>query len=273
MRDGVIPSRSVACASAEMPGRRRVPAALQWIAATLLLLVGTTGCHHRSRTAYSYPPPPPVASRPDGSARNVPPVIIPGRPQDDNRVNPGRVHTYEVGLASWYGPPYANRRGANGKIYNQYAMTAAHRTLPLGTRVRVTNLATGQSTVVEITDRGPFVRGRILDLSLAAARAIGVYRSGVARVRIEVLSQRENLGTGRWCVQVGAFKQEKNALRLQSELERRYGYTAKVIEFPGPTGHWVRVNPVRSDERDAQQIASAIRLAEPDAQAYVVRLD
>ena len=77
----------------------------------------------------------------------------------------------ETGLASWYGPPYHNRRGSNGEVYNMHAMTAAHRTYPLGSIVRVTNVKTGATALVRITDRGPFIPGRILDLSLAAAQS------------------------------------------------------------------------------------------------------
>ena len=80
----------------------------------------------------------------------------------------------ETGRASWYGMPYHNRRASNGEIYNMNAMTAAHRTLPMGSICRVTNLRTGHSALVRITDRGPFVKGRILDLSLAAAKAVAV---------------------------------------------------------------------------------------------------
>src|SRR6202008_303422 len=97
------------------------------------------------------------------------------------------------------------------------AMTAAHLTLPMGTMVRVTNLTTNQSAVVKITDRGPFVRGRIIDLSLAAAKANGIYRRGVARVRVEAWTPPPSTSPtaipgGRWCVQVGAFQSEKDAL-------------------------------------------------------------
>ena len=195
-------------------------------------------------------------------------------PEDDNsNVNAARVTRSETGLASWYGPPYHHRAGANGEVYDQNALTAAHRTLPMGTVVRVTNLQTNQVVTVKITDRGPFVHGRILDLSLAAAKATGVYRAGVARVRVDVLEMRADAGDGRWCVQVGAFTSAGNATHLRDDLARRYGSSAKVIEFPGPTGYWVRVNPLRADRTVAQSIAAAIRPAEPDAQAYLVRLD
>lgn len=184
----------------------------------------------------------------------------------------GRVSSSEIGMASWYGPPYANRRGANGEIYDQNAMTAAHRTLPMGTVVRVTNLETGQSATVKITDRGPFVHGRVIDLSLAAAKATGLYRLGVARVKVEVFQAQKPLTGGKWCVQVGAFQSQGNAIKLKNTMLHQYS-TAKVIEFPGPTGHWVRINPAVADKAHAQQIASSIRSAEPDAQAYLVRLD
>ncbi len=134
-------------------------------------------------------------------------------------------------------------KGADGAVYDQNAMTAAHLTLPMGTLVRVTNLANNQSVVVRITDRGPFVHGRIIDLSLAAAKATGVYRAGVAKVRIEAYApaapvKPNAIPGGRWCVQIGAFLNQEDAISLKNDLLRRYT-TAKVIEFAGPTGHWV----------------------------------
>lgn len=91
------------------------------------------------------------------------------------------------GMASWYGPGFHGRRTASGERFNSGAMTAAHRNLPFGTQVRVTNLNNGRSVVVRINDRGPFIRGRVIDLSAEAARAIGMLRPGVAPVRIEVI--------------------------------------------------------------------------------------
>jgi rare lipoprotein A len=99
------------------------------------------------------------------------------------------VRSTAEGYASWYGPGFHGRRTASGEVFNQNAMTAAHRTLPFGTRVRVVNLNNGQSTVVRITDRGPFIHNRIVDLSAGAARAVGLYSAGVGRVRIEILGQ------------------------------------------------------------------------------------
>ena len=98
---------------------------------------------------------------------------------------PAPVGSIEEGLASWYGPPYHGRQAADGEIYDMEKMTAAHRTLPFGTRVAVVNNHTGRSVVVRINDRGPFVGGRVIDLSPAAARAIGV--SGLAPVSLRVV--------------------------------------------------------------------------------------
>jgi rare lipoprotein A len=100
---------------------------------------------------------------------------------------PKNVRQVRVGLASFYGPQWHGRLTANGERLNIHAMTAAHRTLPFGTRVRVTLLETGKSVVVRINDRGPYVQGRIIDLTDAAARAIGLTTQGVGRVRLEVL--------------------------------------------------------------------------------------
>ncbi|GAA3753395.1 septal ring lytic transglycosylase RlpA family protein [Terriglobus aquaticus] len=235
-----------------------------------------SGCHKKvQRSRNTYPAPPPVRRSPsagEGSARRTPTPAPPSRTvprTDDNAVPTGRV---ETGLASWYAP--SGHRSANGDVYDGNSLTAAHRTLPLGTLLRVTNLATGQTVDVRVTDRGPFVRGRVLDLSTAAAKASGVYRMGVARVSIEILQMRPDVSpTGRWCVQVGAFVDQGNADRLRADLSRQYSTSAKVIEFAGATGMWVRINPVSSDRAHATAIAQSIRVAEPDAQAYLVRLD
>ena len=93
----------------------------------------------------------------------------------------------QVGYASWYGPRFHGRRTASGEIYDMNALTAAHKTLPFGTLVRVTNLQNGKSVVVRINDRGPYVKGRIIDLSAAAAKKIGLDKSGVAKVKLEII--------------------------------------------------------------------------------------
>lgn len=93
------------------------------------------------------------------------------------------------GVASWYGPNFAGRRTANGEIFNPEEMTAAHRTLPFGSRVKVTNMDTGEEVIVRINDRGPFHGGRVIDLSQAAARQVGMIRAGEAAVRLDLLPQ------------------------------------------------------------------------------------
>jgi rare lipoprotein A len=258
-----------------------------WGAAGLAgLMLLMTGCHKGSKAAKVPPPPaayPPTKDAGSSSASRRP---VPDR-ADERRSAPqpetrGKVIATEVGLASWYGPPYAGRKGADGKVYDQNAMTAAHLTLPLGTVVRVTNLTNDQSVVVKITDRGPFVRGRIIDLSLAAAKVTGVYRAGVAKVRVEAYSSpaaaaaasagpaKTVVPGGRWCVQIGAFMNQEDAISLKNDLIRRYT-TAKVIEFAGPTGHWVRINPKYPDKGTAEQVAESIHV--PDAEPYLIRLD
>jgi len=169
----------------------------------------------------------------------------------------------ETGIASWYGAPYNNRRGSNGEIYDMHAMTAAHRTLPLGSIVRVTNIKTGSTALVRITDRGPFIPGRILDLSKAAAKKLDVYRAGLAEVRIEVLQSPSPITSGgKWAVQIGAFEKEKQAREMADHLERRY-HTARVLCFNSPVGDWwVRVRVRDDDHALAQEVADATHTSE-----------
>ncbi len=270
------------------------------LAALPVLLLAMSGCHKKTRQTYR-PPPPPVSAS-SGRAGRPGAVRADGRVVgDDGTVGVGRsgagrssgtasgslspgplpLETHgepfetEMGLASWYGPPYAGRKGADGTVYDQNAMTAAHLTLALGTVVRVTNLTNGQSAVVRITDRGPFVRGRIIDLSLAAAKVTGVYRAGVVKVRVEAFQapplKVNTYPGGRWCVQVGAFLTEGDAVQEKLDLLQRYP-GAKVIEFPGPTGHWVRINPKIADREHAAEVADSIHLPD-EAQPYLTRTD
>ena len=178
----------------------------------------------------------------------------------------------ETGLASWYGAPYHNRKGSNGEVYDMNAMTAAHRTLPLGTIVRVTNIKTSHSAFVRITDRGPFVDGRILDLSLAAAKKIDVWQPGVAQVRLEVMRTPASLETGgRWAVQIGAFEEQNDATHLADRLARRY-HTAKVLKFSSPVGDWwVRVRVQDDDRSRAEEVARDTQTSR--GSIFLVRLD
>ena len=109
------------------------------------------------------------------------------------KLNPDgdKVVSTSRGMASWYGGRWIGRKTANGEIYREGDMTAAHKTLPFGTRVRVTDVNTGKSAVVRINNRGPYVRGRVIDLSEAAASDLGMKRRGVARVKLEVLTKKK----------------------------------------------------------------------------------
>lgn len=117
----------------------------------------------------------------------MPWVFIPLPPAPAQPKTPASPQTLQLGWASWYGPRFHGRRTANGERFNKFHLTAAHRTLPFNTRVRVTNLQNGRSIVVRINDRGPYIRGRIIDLSYAAARQLGMHRQGVIQVKVEIL--------------------------------------------------------------------------------------
>jgi rare lipoprotein A len=250
------------------------------LGSALLFIVG---CRHRNQAIAAPPPPPPSAAPAPAPTRTPeaqsPPqsgfpaagAAIADSPADADFVRSHTPFSTEEGLASWYGPPYDKHPGANGRIYDQNALTAAHRTLPLNSLIQVTNLTTGQSVIVRVTDRGPFVSGRILDLSLASAKAIGVWRPGVARVRIDVFASPSPLDQGgRWCVQVGVFRDVKHAMELRDHLMGKY-QTANVIEFAGPTGFWVRIRPLHDDKDRAFEIARDLKPSE--GEAYLVRLD
>lgn len=237
------------------------------LSATLLLAVG---CSHKQQVAYTPPPPPEPATETAPPAAPAP-APIPSLTADEQFVDAHTPIYSESGIASWYGPPYHNRVGANGAVFDENGVSAAHRTLPMGSLIRVTNVKTGQSAVMRVTDRGPFVAGRVLDLSIGAAKAVGLWRAGTGEVRIDVFSTPRPMDEGgRWCVQIGAFLHQGSALRLQSDLQREYR-TANVIEFAGPTGYWVRIRPENDDRTIAVAIARSLQPTE--GEAWLVRLD
>jgi rare lipoprotein A len=137
----------------------------------------------------------------------------------------------QQGIASWYGKKFHGRKTSSGEVYNMYAMTAAHKTLPLGTWVRVRRLDSGKQIVVRVNDRGPFVHGRIIDLSYTAAKQMGMVGAGTARVEIVALGERRQTASGdafvpmdyyngAFTFQVGAFSSRANAERLRAKLDR-----------------------------------------------------
>jgi rare lipoprotein A len=149
------------------------------------------------------------------------------------RYEPLKSHERFVqeGIASWYGKDFHGKKTSNGEKYDMHAMTAAHKTLPLGVFVKVRSAKNGREAVVRINDRGPFVKGRIIDLSYAAAKSLGVDVAGTARVRIEALGYRGDgankykapatYDSGNYTVQVGSFKERANAERLAGEMKKR----------------------------------------------------
>jgi rare lipoprotein A len=237
----------------------------------LLLLVSVllSGCGHK-HTQVQVPPPP--LPQQEKQVETPPPVGTTGEAEKIDVPADAKPIFEETGRASWYGAPYHNRRGSNGEIYNMNAMTAAHLTLPLGSIARITNLKTGNSAIVRITDRGPFVVGRIVDLSLAAAKALDVYLPGTAKVRLEVLQAPAPLDTGgRWAVQIGSLTEEKTAADLAKHLQKRY-QTAKVIKFVSPAGGWwVRVRVLDDDRQRATALVHETETAE--GAVFLVRLD
>jgi len=157
----------------------------------------------------------------------------------------------QSGMASWYGPGFHGQPTSSGAIYDQHAMTAAHPTLPLGTRTRVTNLDTGKTVEVLINDRGPFAKGRVIDLSYAAAHEIGMVGPGTARVRIDVVARPPNGASHvTYCVQVGAFSEEEKARALRARLAPRYDdvYISAVPTRPERL-YRVRVGPYAERNR------------------------
>jgi rare lipoprotein A len=186
-------------------------------------------------------------------------------------VPPATVGMVEVGDASWYGVPYHGRRTASGEVFDMRDFTAAHRTLPLGTRVLVTSLSTGQVVEVRINDRGPFVDGRILDLSHTAARALGAVGPGVIAVRLTVIALPEGPTPptgGRFSVQVGAFTSRERAESLRMSLPADAG-EATIVEAAVGGERYYRLRVGMYGDRPAAA-AAARRLAERGYQTLVV---
>jgi rare lipoprotein A len=258
---------------------------LLFVLITMMLL---SGCGHPKQARVSVPAPPLPASTTD-SAQSRPPADVPAikehgatKPEEKADANlalaepalpeGAKAVATETGLASWYGPPYHNRRGSNGEVYNMHAMTAAHRTYPLGSIVRVTNVKTGSTALVRITDRGPFIPGRVVDLSLAAAQKLDVYKPGVAEVKVQLMQSATTAGApGKWAVQIGGFPHEPAATKLADHLKRRYR-SAKVLCFSSPAGDWwVRVRVLKDDHDRAQKLAAETQT--PEGAVFLVRLD
>ncbi len=169
------------------------------------------------------------------------------------------------GYASWYGPGFHGKKTASGEIYDQNGMSAAHRTLPFGTTVQVTNTQTKQTVTVRINDRGPFVKGRVIDVSQAAADELGLLKNGTAPVEIAVLGRTD--ASERYYVQVGSFRDPDNASRMLGDLQRRVpGRSAAVVRQDDLSRVWV--GPVEA-ESDAVNLVEQLERA--GYSAFVLR--
>lgn len=168
----------------------------------------------------------------------------------------------QIGIASWYGVEEHGRHAASGERFSMYGYTAAHRSLPMGTVTRVTNLENGRDIIVRINDRGPFIEGRIIDLSYAAAKAIDLIGNGTAKVKVEVISapgRRGDYFQAKYTVQVGSFTDRENALSLKKELDRRLSdVKVDLIELDGGIYHRVRIGRF-SKKDDAEKLAVEVR--------------
>jgi rare lipoprotein A len=207
------------------------------------------------------------ASAEDGDAVTVPAPSL-ARPLDT-----------ETGIASWYGYPYHGRHAADGEIYDMEKLTAAHRSLPFGTWVRVVNLRNERSVEVRITDRGPFVDGRIIDLSRAAARAVDMLTAGIGAVRLEVVGtpkatqgMHKAIAQDLFAVQVGAFQDRGNAERCRALMQSQYG-TARIVLREGNPALWRVLVGSEGTQEGARTLAARIRTDSSERAAFVERLD
>ena len=184
---------------------------------------------------------------------------------------PPRVGSNETGVASWYGHPYHGRQAANGEIYDMEKLTAAHRTLPFETWVRVQNLTNDKTVDVRIQDRGPFVDNRIIDLSHAAARRIDLIGPGTAKVKLTVIAAPKNIENQPelFGVQVGAFRDKRNAERLREKMEQ-FG-PSRLMARPGEPVLWRVLVGERDDVARAEALAA--ELSSSGTTGFVVRLD
>jgi rare lipoprotein A len=245
----------------------QLPGGTLFLVAALALFV--TGCAGRKPVAATAPPPLAPTAAPSATAEGAKRSTNLDSGRTGDQPVPGGYS--EEGNASWYGAPFHGRRASNGEIYDMNKMTAAHRTMAFGTVVKVTNLTNRKTAVVRITDRGPFVDNRIIDLSMAAAKAIESIGPGVVPVRLEVISGADPFG-GFFTVQVGAFKEKQNAERLRARLNELYPpSTIQQVAIEEGTFYRVRAGKV-SGEQAAQKFADELKSKE-GFHTMVIRLD
>ena len=249
---------------------------LGWVIAFCFAALAVMGCAGRRPIASSAPsapaPQPGPGPAPTPSQPTPPAVGARGPAQPPTRTAPFVPGIYvEQGIASWYGVPFHGRRAADGEIFDMNSLVAAHRTLPFGSILRVTNLNNGRDVQVRVIDRGPFVGDRMLDLARAAAVALDMIGTGTAPVRIELLSGPSPAG-GEFTVQVGAFAIRANAEQLRERLLARY-QPIFIQDYDAPAGHFYHVRVGRVPSPDAaQQLAAQLRNSD-GFQTFVIRLD
>jgi rare lipoprotein A len=249
------------------------PAQLRVVATLFVfaqILTGCAGRHAASNRPPATPVSTPAPAEENAKRESSVPPSAPAHAKS-SKVPPAPAGYTEEGNASWYGEPFNGRHSSNGEIYDMHKLTAAHRTLPFNTMVLVTNLSNGTTTTVRITDRGPFVANRIIDLSQAAAREIESIGPGVVPVRLEVLGNVD-VNAGFFTVQVGAFRDPANANRLRERLSINYS-PIFIQQYDAPDGAFYRVRVGKiSGEQAAQQFGEKLRETEGFT-PIVVRLD
>jgi rare lipoprotein A len=252
----------------------------------LLLITALSGCAVSGRRPLVSGYEKPAMVLPEGDDKILP------EPYTINGVSyyplPSGEGFIQEGIASWYGEEFHGRKTSNGEIYNMYEKTAAHKTLPFDTYVKVENLGNNKEVIVRINDRGPFVKGRIVDLSVAAAREVGLINPGVARVRVVALSKKvgvvklgdaykplvevKNFMKGKFTIQVGAFKDEDNAMRLAERLSVIFDHITITTYVPldGTVLYRVRVS-LSEDLNDTNQIVKELEYL-GFSEAFIVAL-
>lgn len=254
----------------------------KWLLTILCASLWFSGCGQKKpKVQPPEPPMPPGVSwgAPSGTDSNAPVTASSGHGHepwsrrtpvtpDGTALHVGEV--FQVGIASFYGPQEQGLPTASGEPFDYHKMTAAHLTLPLGTRLRVTDLKTHRAVVVTVNDRGPFWPHRVLDLSLGAARKIGVYPAGLDPVRIEIVQLPDPLQPGRYTVQVGWFNDGHLLSQCRDLMES--DTRLPVVEFHSSSGRWLRYSRQVSLSMDqGQQIVETLR--EHHYPAYLVRLN
>ncbi len=244
----------------------------------VFLAILATGCASQKAPRATAPPPEPTRYE-EPTPEPTPEPKASKRQNEKRAEGTSKKGKTEKGLASWYGEPYHGRRTASGEIYDMHEMTAAHRTMAFGTMVKVERRDTGADVKVRITDRGPFIKGRIIDLSFAAAKKINLDIDGVAPVKVTIIGFEETPKKKAkkakkaaehpeneiciW-VQVGAFGSMDNARGAERRLEDK-GETAVIIEGPGGL-HRVRLGPY-DREKDAVKTLERVGKDWPGAKA------